>query len=140
MLCAFKLLAVLWARWAKGDEAVRPIIARMAGPDGRSLDGVLRTLDLAQSLTAGEALAAVMLKHVVIDHQIIAGRKLSTAGTFTYHFLVEDGLISEGLLGEYGYTTPRLFNLTRVLRDAGYLSDDGVTSDGEAFLEQHQPL
>ncbi|OYW94321.1 MAG: hypothetical protein B7Z23_03755 [Pseudomonadales bacterium 32-61-5] len=97
-------------------------------------------VDLAQSLTAGEALAAVMLKHVVIDHQIIAGRKLSTAGTFTYHFLVEDGLLSEGLLGEYGYTTPRLFNLTRVLRDAGYLSDDGVTSDGEAFLEQHQPL
>jgi hypothetical protein len=140
MLCAFKLLAVLWARWAKGDEAVRPIIARMAGPDGRSLDGILRTLDLCQSLTAGEALAAVMLKHVVIDHQIIAGRKLSTAGTFTYHFLVEDGLLSEGLLGEYGYTTPRLFNLTRVLRDAGYLSDDGVTSDGEAFLEQHQPL
>lgn len=140
MLSAFKLLAVLWARWAQGDGAVRPIIARMAGPDGRSLDGILRTLDVAQDQPPGEALAAVLLKHVVIDHQIIAGRKLSTAGTFTYHFLVEDGLLSEGLLGEYGYTTPRLFNLTRVLRDAGYLSDAGVTSDGEAFLEQYQPL
>jgi hypothetical protein len=140
MLSALKLLGMLWARWSKNDGAVRPIIARMAGADGRSLDGILRTLDLAQDQPAGDALAAVLLKHVVIDHQIIAGRKLSTAGTFTYHFLVEDGLLSEGLLGEYGYTTPRLFNLTRVLRDAGFLDSNGVTGDGEAFLEQHQPL
>lgn len=140
LLNAFKLLGMLWAKWAKNDGNVRGVIARAAGADGRSLDGLLRTLDLTQDQAAGDALAAVLFKHIIIDHQIIAGRKLSTAGTFTYHFLVEDGLLSEGLLGEYGYTTPRLFNLTRVLRDAGYLNSDGVTTDGEAFLEQYQPL
>lgn len=140
MLNAFKLLGVLWAKWADGSENVRPIIAKAAGPDGRSLDGILRTLDAAKDKAADEALAAVLFKHIIIDHQVIAGRKLSSAGTFTYHFLVEDGRLSEGLLGQYGYTTPRLFNLTRVLRDAGYLNADGVTRDGEAFLELHQPL
>jgi hypothetical protein len=140
MLKALKLLGILWAKWADGSGQVRPIIARAAGPDGRSLDGILRTLDAEKDKAADEALAAVLFKHIIIDHQVIAGRKLSSAGTFTYHFLVEDGRLSEGLLGQYGYTTPRLFNLTRVLRDAGYLNADGVTRDGEAFLESHQPL
>ncbi len=140
MLNAFKLLGILWAKWADGSGNVRPIIARAAGPDGRSLDGIFRTLDVMKDEAAGDALAAVLFKHIIIDHQVIAGRKLSSAGTFTYHFLVEDGRLSEGLLGQYGYTTPRLFNLTRVLRDAGYLNADGVTRDGEAFLELHQPL
>jgi len=140
LLDAFKLLGILWAKWARNDGDVRPIIARAAGRDGRSLDGILRTLDATQQEPVGQAIAAVLLKHIIIDHQIIAGRKLSAAGTFTYHFLIEDGLLSEGRLGEYGYTTPRLFNLTRVLRDAGYLDDGGVTAEGEAFLEQNQPL
>lgn len=140
MLNAFKLLGVLWAKWADGSGNVRPIIARTAGPDGRSLDAIFRTLDTMKDEAVGDALAAVLFKHIIIDHQVIAGRKLSSAGTFTYHFLVEDGRLSEGLLGQYGYTTPRLFNLMRVLRDAGYLKADGLTRDGEAFLELHQPL
>lgn len=140
LLDAFKLLGILWAKWAENDGNVRPIIAAAAGRDGRSLDGILRTLDTARQEPVQQAIAAVLFRHIIIDHQIIAGRKLSAAGTFTYHFLVEDGLLSEGRLGEYGYTTPRLFNLTRVLRDAGYLHASDVTADGEAFLEQNQPL
>jgi hypothetical protein len=97
-------------------------------------------MDAAQDRAVTDSIASVLLRHVVIDHQIIAGRKLSAAGTFTYHFLMEDGLLSEGRLGQYGYTTPRLANLTRVLRDAGYLDAAGVTEDGEAFLEQQKPL
>ena len=119
---------------------VRPIIATAAGADARSLDGILRTMDVAQDQAVTDTITSVLIRHIVIDHQIIAGRKLSAAGTFTYHFLMEDGLFSEGRLGQYGYTTPRLANLTRVLRDAGYLDAEGVTADGEAFLEQQKPL
>ena len=137
---AVRLLGLLWARWADGDGGVREVIARAAGPGGRSLDGVMRTINAGHDEPAGDALAAVLHKHIIVDHQLIAGRKLSAAGTFTYHFLIEDGLLSDGLLGEYGYTNPRLGNLTRVLRDAGLLSLDGVTAAGEAFREQNQPL
>src|SRR3546814_17180938 len=115
------------------DVCSADLIAAAAGRDGRSLDGILRTLDTARQEPVQQAIAAVLFRHIIIDHQIIAGRKLSAAGTFTYHFLVEDGLLSEGRLGEYGYTTPRLFNLTRLLRDAGYLHASGVTADGEGF-------
>lgn len=137
---AVRLLGLLWARWADSDGGVREIIARAAGPGGRSLDGVIRTIDARHDEPAIDTLAAVLHKHIIVDHQLIAGRKLSAAGTFTYHFLIEDGLLSDGLLGQYGYTNPRLGNLTRVLRDAGLLTIDGVTAAGEAFLEQNQPL
>lgn len=140
MLDSCKLLGILWAKWSGKDGNVRPIIATVAGTDTRSLDGILRTMDAAQNELVTDAIASVLFRHIVIDHQIIAGRKLSAAGTFTYHFLMEDGLLSEGRLGQYGYTTPRLANLTRVLRDAGYLDANGVTADGEAFLEQQKPL
>ena len=140
VLDAFKLLGILWAKWSGTEGNVRPIIATAAGTDTRSLHGILRTMDTAQAQTVRDSLASVILRHIIIDHQIIAGRKLSAAGTFTYHFLTEDGLFSEGRLGQYGYTTPRLANLTRVLRDAGYLNATGVTEDGEAFLEQQKPL
>lgn len=135
---AFRLLALLWARWRSGEGDVREIVGLAAGPGGRSLDGVLRTLDGEGDISVSEALAAVLFKHIIIDHQTIAGRKLP--GTFTYHFLIEDGLLSEGMLGAYDYTTPRLGNLTRLLRDAQLLDADGVTADGKAFLEQNQPL
>jgi hypothetical protein len=87
-----------------------------------------------------EAAAALVQRHIVIDHQTIAGHKLSAAGTFTYHFLVADGLLTDGELGAYAYTTPRLGNFTRLLRDAKLIDGNGVTADGEAFLEPNQPL
>lgn len=140
MLDAFKLLAILWAKWNGTDGDTRQIIAVTAGTDTRSLEGIFRTIDTVQDQPVADVLAEVIYRHIIIDHQIIAGRKLAAAGTFTYHFLIEDGLLSEGRLGQYGYTTPRLGNLMRVLRDAGYLDANGVTRDGEAFLDREKPL
>ncbi|MGQ0589828.1 MAG: hypothetical protein ACT4N8_09900 [Sphingosinicella sp.] len=137
---ALQLLAVLWVRWASGDGGVRSIVSQAAGRGGRSLDGVFRTLDECADRPVQDAAAELLHRHIVVDHQTIAGRKLSAGGTFTYHFIVEDGLLRDGRLGEYGYTTPRLGNLTRLLRDARLLDAQGVTAEGEAFLEQNQPL
>jgi hypothetical protein len=68
----------------------------------------------------------------------IAGQKLAGAGTFTYHFLLADGEMSEGQIGAYGYTNPRLQNLTRFLGDAGLHEDGKVTLAGERFLHARQ--
>ena len=137
---AFRLLARLWVRWAGSDGDVRKIVFVTAGRTGRSLDGVFRSLDEKAGSPAREAAVAVLQRHIVIDHQTIAGHKLSAAGTFTYHFTVENGLLSDGEVGAYAYTTPRLGNFTRFLRDAKLIEDGVVTAAGEAFLEAHQPL
>jgi hypothetical protein len=137
---AFRLLARLWVRWAGENSGVRTIISVTAGRNGRSLAGLFKTLDEHADSTVGEAAAALLQRHIIIDHQTIAGQKLSAAGTFTYHFMVADGLLTDGAVGAYAYTTPRLGNFTRLLRDAKLIDGETVTSDGEAFLEQHQPL
>jgi len=49
-----------------------------------------------------------------------------------------DGEMSEGQIGAYGYTNPRLQNLTRFLGDAGLHEDGKVTLAGERFLNAHQ--
>lgn len=137
---AVRLLARLWVRWSGNEGRVRTIISVTAGRGGRSLDSVFRTLDEQADSPVREAVAALVQRHIVIDHQTIAGHKLSAAGTFTYHFLVADGLLTDGELGAYAYTTPRLGNFTRLLRDAKLIDGNAVTADGEAFLEQNQPL
>jgi hypothetical protein len=137
---AFRLLALLWVRWAGTEGDVRKIILVAAGRNGRSLDGVLRTLDDNADAPVCDAATALLQRHIVTDHQAIAGHKLAAAGTFTYHFMVADGLLTDGEVGAYAYTTPRLGNFTRLLRDAKLIDGDVVTSDGEAFLEQNQPL
>lgn len=137
---AFRLLALLWVRWSSGDGDVRKIISITAGRTGRSLDGVFRTLDENAEVPVGQAVAALLQRHIIIDHQTIAGHKLSSAGTFTYHFMVADGLLTDGEVGAYTYTTPRLSNFTRLLRDAKLIDGDALTAAGEAFVEAHQPL
>ncbi len=140
LMDAATLLAVLWSRWTDGDGDVRGIVARAAGRGGRSLAGVMETIDLHAGEPVGDVLAAVIHRHVVSDHLAIAGRKLSAGGTFTYHFTVEDGLLRDGEYDRYGYTNPRLSNLTRFLRDAGLVDARGLTADGEAFLAENQPF
>jgi len=137
---AFRLLARLWVRWAGTYGDVRKIIAVTAGRYGRSLDGILRTLDDNADVPVAQAAAVLLQRHIILDHQTIAGHKLSSSGTFTYHFMVADGLLTEGEIGAYEYTTPRLGNFTRLLRDAKLISDNGLTAAGKAFLETHQPL
>jgi hypothetical protein len=137
---AFRLLAQLWVRWAQSGGKVRKIIALTAGRNGRSLDGIFRTLDEHADLPLTRTASALLQRHIIIDHQTIAGHKLSAAGTFTYHFMVADGLLTDGEVGAYAYTTPRLGNFTRLLRDAKLIDGDGVTAAGEAFIEAHQPL
>lgn len=137
---SFALLARLWVRWAAGDGDVRKIIMTAAGRNGRSLDGVMRTLDDRADQPLREVASTLLQRHIIIDHQTIAGHKLASAGTFTYHFMVADGLLTDGKVGDYAYTTPRLGNFTRLLRDAKLIDGNGVTADGEAFVEQNQPL
>lgn len=137
---SLRLLARLWLRWSSEAGGVRKIISLIAGPNGRSLDGVLRSLDANADLSARDAVIALMRRHILIDHQTIAGQKLADANTYTYHFLVADGLLTDGELGEYAYTNPRLANFTRLLRDAKLIGAAGVSTDGEAFLADHQPL
>lgn len=136
---AIMLLAVLWARWGEGALETRETITRYAGKGGRSLGGVLQTLDAHSSSVTIDTLVQLIRRHVISDHLAIAGRKLATSGTFTYHFTSADGLLSDGRLSTYGYTTPRLGNLIRFIRDANLYNEDGVTAVGERFLNDNQP-
>lgn len=135
---ATRLLATLWAKWSDNQMGLMHEISRAAGPGGRSLAGVLTSLNGLSNGSVQEALTSVLMRHVVSEHMAIAGQKLAGAGTFTYHFLLADGEMSEGQLGSYGYTNPRLQNLTRFLSDAGLHDDGKVTPAGKTFLDAHQ--
>jgi hypothetical protein len=137
-LSALKLLGMLWAKWADNQQGLMHQIARGAGPTGRSLAGVLDTLNGVSNGGVADALRRALQRHVVSEHMAIAGQKLAGAGTFTYHFLLADGEMSEGQLGTYGYTNPRLQNLARFMGDAGLHEDGKVTPSGEGFLRAHQ--
>jgi hypothetical protein len=135
---ATKLLATLWVKWADNQHGLLQEIARGAGQNGRSLAGVLTSLNLVSNGSVQDALANILNRHVISEHMAIAGQKLAGAGTFTYHFLLSDGEMSEGQLGAYGYTTPRLQNLTRFLGDAGLHQSGKLTVAGERFLSANQ--
>lgn len=135
---ALKLLAVLWVRWGNNQLGVLHEISRGAGPAGRSLAGVLQALTAASNSDVAGALLSVLQRHIVAEHMAIAGQKLAGSGTFTYHFLLADGEMSEGQLGKYTYTTPRLQNLTRFMGDAGLHAAEKVTAEGRRFLDAYQ--
>jgi hypothetical protein len=141
LVAAIQLLAALWGRWSAGaGKPVREIIGTFAQGGGKSLAGVLKSLDTLADRDVRSTLVEVIRRHVIADHLAIAGRKLSASGTFTYHFTMADGRISDGRVSTYGYTTPRLRNLIRFLRDARLCDDEGPTADGKRFLDEHRPL
>ena len=135
---AVQLLATLWARSADNQHGLLHEISRGAGSGGRSLAGVLASLNAVSNGSVQEALTRVLQRRAVSEHMAIAGQKLAGAGTFTYHFLMADGEMSEGQIGAYGYINPRLQNLTRFLGDAGLHEDGRATQTGERFLSAHQ--
>lgn len=140
LLAAAKLLGVLWDKWSTGAQHVRDEVTRFSVRGGASLAGVLSTLKDASSSTVGDALAAVLRRHVIAEHLAIAGRKLALSGKYTYRFVLEDGALSNGWVAEYGYTNPRLGNLATFLVDAKLLDvDGGVTATGLSLLNDYQP-
>jgi hypothetical protein len=137
---ALQLIATLWFRWGGGDGAVRHTIQVHAGTGGRSLSGVLQTLDDQASSSVEQAVRETIRRHIITDHLAIAGRKLAASGTFTYHFTLSDGVLSDGRLAVYGYTNPRLRNLIRFLRDADLYDGTEVTRAGTRFLNESKPV
>jgi hypothetical protein len=129
---AVTLLLSLWQRWNGVAEVVRALgPATMAG---RSALGVFRLLDDVGEQLAVEAIATVIRKFIVSNHLLIAGHKLASAGTYTYRFIVDDGVLVEGVPAEYDFTNPRIGNLITFAHDAGLLSQGNLTSKGRAFL------
>jgi hypothetical protein len=137
---ALQLIATLWFRWGSDGRSVRDTIQHFAGSGGRSLAGVLRSLDNQAAQTVEKAMRDVIRRHLITDHLAIAGRKLASSGTFTYHFTLSDGVVSDGRIAAYGYTTPRLQNLIRFVRDAGLFDGMAVTQAGARFLNDSQPV
>lgn len=139
LLSAAKLLAVLWQKWADGAHGVREEVAVFSVHGGSSLAGVLATLTEQKDAAAGTALAATLRRHIIEGHLAIAARKLAS-GTFTYRFLLEDGVLSDGWIAPYAYTNPRLSNLAQFLLDAKFVDGDGtLTQTGLKYLNAHQP-
>jgi hypothetical protein len=137
---ALQMLATLWIRWGGADASVRDTIELHAGRGGRSLSGVLRTLNAHASNDIADALLHTIRRHLIADHLTIAGRKLAASGTFTYHFTLSDGVVSDGRLTTYAYTNPRLRNLIRFLQDANLHDGSTVTEAGLRFLSENQPV
>jgi hypothetical protein len=137
---AVQLIAVLWARWGEGGKDVRETIQSFAGRTGRSLAGVIGTLNTHAQASTAHALAQMLRRHVIADHLAIAGRKLAASGTFTYHFTSADGALADGRVATYGYTNPRLQNLIRFLRDSGLHDGTIITPLGQSFLHACQPV
>jgi len=136
---ATKLLAVLWVRWSSGQHGVRAGLAKYGGVNGRSLAGVVSSFDDCADVETRAALARVLQEHIVEAHLHIAARKLAASDKFTYRFMLSDGLLSDGVLTNYGYTNPRLRNLARFLRDAKYCDGNVVTAAGQKFLNENKP-
>lgn len=139
-VAAVRLIGVLHARWGAGEGGVWDTVERAALGGGKSIAGLLRTLASPEGASALDVMIIALRRHIFSDHLAIAGRKLSASGTFTYHFTMADGVVSDGRLSPYGYTTPRIFNLYRFLRDARLCDDEGLTKDGLRFVNDHQPV
>lgn len=140
LFAATKLLGVLWRKWDEGMPHVRDEVARFTARGGTSLAKVFSTLRDASSSTVGEALAEVVRQHVIAGHLAIAGRKLAYTGKYTYRFVIEDGMLSNGWAAEYGYTNPRLGNLATFLVDAKLVGVDGAVSPtGLKLLIDYEP-
>jgi len=92
------------------------------------------------SASARDAILHLVRRHVVTDHLAIAGRKLAASGTFTYHFTVSDGVVSDGRPANYTFTNPRLRNLMRFVRDADLYDGTAVTPGGTRFLDENKPV
>lgn len=136
---AVKLLVSLWNRWSSDREFVR--ILHSATVSGRSAAGIFGMLDRLANEPAGEALAALIRKFIISNHLLIAGQKLSSSGTFTYRFIVDEGQLVDGVPAKYDFTTPRIGNLIKFAEDARLLGADGeVTEVGKAFLRAVQPI
>jgi hypothetical protein len=137
---AAELLAVLWVRWATGENGVREALLKYSGIGGRSLAHVLASLDTHAETPVRQCLIRVLQEHIVEGHLSIAGRKLAAASDkFTYRFMLSDGVLSDGTVTDYGYTNPRLRNLARFLRDARVCIDDSLTAAGSRFLDENKP-
>jgi hypothetical protein len=140
LLAAAKLLGVLWDKWSTGAQHVRDEVALFSVRSSTSLAGVLSTLKDASSSTVSEALEAVVRRHVIAEHLVIAGLKLALFGKYTYRFVLEDGALSNGWVAEYGYTNPRLGNLATFLVDAKLVDlNNGVTATGLRLLNDYRP-
>lgn len=129
---AVTLLMSLWQRWNGVSE-----VGHALGPAtvaGRSALGVFRLFDDVSGHPAVEAIATVVRKFIVSNHLLIAGHKLASAGTYTYRFIVDDGVLVEGVPAEYDFTNPRIGNLITFAQDAGLLSQGNLTPKGRAFL------
>jgi hypothetical protein len=129
---AATVLLSLWQRWSGVVE-----VERALGPAtiaGRSALGVFRLFNDLSGQSAAEAIATVVRKFIVSNHLLIAGHKLASAGTYTYRFIVDDGVLVEGVPAEYGFTNPRIGNLITFAHDAGLLSQGKLTPKGRAFL------
>lgn len=132
------LLGAIWARWSSGADGVREEIRHFAGTHGRSLEDVVAMLDAAAAGKTRAALLEVFREQIIISHLRIAARKLGAGGKFTYRFSQFDGVLSDGVVTEYGYTNPRIGNLTRFLRDAKLLAGNSLTNAGRKFLDEAQ--
>lgn len=132
ILSAIKLLLSLWRRW-RGDAAIaRRLTGATVG--GRSALGIFHFLEDNADQPAAEALSAMIRKFVLSNHLLIAGHKLASAGTYTYRFIVDEGMLSDGVPAEYGFTNPRISNLITFANDAGLLAGTKLTARGKAFL------
>jgi hypothetical protein len=136
---AIKLLGSLWLRWGGGADGVLSETLRQ-GVGNRSLGGVLQTFNEHQAIDVREAIAVVINKHVIHGHLLVAAIKLGAAGQSTYRFMLTDGVLSDGVVADYGYTSPRLNNLARFLRDAKLCDRERVTAAGLRFLNGTEPL
>jgi hypothetical protein len=136
---AISLLAILWVRWSGGAGGVRDGLQRYSEVSGRSLANVLASFDACAASEARMAVAEVLQEHIVESHLIIAARKLAGSNKFTYRFTLSDGVLSDGISTNYGFTNPRLKNLGRFLRDAKLCMGDTLTAAGEKFLDENKP-
>jgi hypothetical protein len=136
---AIRLLAVLWYRWAGEESDLARLVHGHTGPGGNSISTVLSTLSAAQELPMTAAIVTACRRHIIDSHQEIAVRKLTATGRDTYHFTIEDGILSNGRRRAYDYTSPRLANLGRFIADAGFVKANAITADGLAFLEEYAP-
>ena len=136
---ALQLIATLWHRWGGDDASVQETVQRHAGNRGRSLSGVIRTLNEKPNHTVENVLRHTVRRHLIFDHLKIAGMKLAALGTFTYRFTLSDGVMSDARITTYGYTNPRFGSLTRFLRDAQLYDGSVVTEYGMEFLNENQP-
>lgn len=140
LVAAVNLILTLWGRWSTPENKLRDIISYYAGENGKSLTGVLLTLDRHASKTLPEVLHELIRLHILTNHLAIAGYKLSNTGSFTYHFTLTDGVVADGRPSVYGFTNPRMGNLVRFLEDAGLCREGSVTTDGEKFLNDNKPI